>query len=229
MTTRPPSLFYHLVWVLLFLACLGYSWLSGTFENVVFWPASYFLALWLMSGFIPVAFSKIRLNRRGIMINVLLSFVFGWAHFLFESFLILILERLFGYNEHFTLAQLPRSWIGNWYQFLPRILWYWAYLAFLIGYRLWYLYQFEKENSKTREADLGSERIEKMSLQLQPHFLFNSMNSIAMMIRRGETKAAVTMIAELNMLLREILYSDPTIMWPVKEEIALPILNSKIM
>ena len=48
-------------------------------------------------------------------------------------------------------------------------------------------------------------RLDALRMQLQPHFFFNAMNSIAMLVRHGEKDQAVRTIATLSDLLREVL------------------------
>jgi LytS/YehU family sensor histidine kinase len=42
-------------------------------------------------------------------------------------------------------------------------------------------------------------------MQLQPHFLFNALNTVAMLVRQGESQTAVRMLARLSDLLRALL------------------------
>lgn len=51
-------------------------------------------------------------------------------------------------------------------------------------------------------GQLSQARLEALRAQLNPHFLFNAMNSIAMLARRGDQAAAVRMVAGLSDLLR---------------------------
>lgn len=57
------------------------------------------------------------------------------------------------------------------------------------------------------EAKLAHSQLEALRAQLQPHFLFNTLNAIAMMARKGETDGAVRMLAGLSDLLRLALAS----------------------
>ncbi len=57
------------------------------------------------------------------------------------------------------------------------------------------------------EAQLARSQLEALRVQLQPHFLFNTLNAISMMARKGETDGAVRMLAGLSDLLRLALSS----------------------
>jgi anti-sigma regulatory factor (Ser/Thr protein kinase) len=52
------------------------------------------------------------------------------------------------------------------------------------------------------EASLFEARLHALELQLQPHFLFNTLNSISALVRTAQQREAVMMIAGLSELLR---------------------------
>lgn len=52
------------------------------------------------------------------------------------------------------------------------------------------------------EAELSTARLQALRAQLQPHFLFNSLHSIASLARAGDNAAVVRLIAGLSDLLR---------------------------
>lgn len=55
------------------------------------------------------------------------------------------------------------------------------------------------------EAELSAARLEALRAQLQPHFLFNSLHSIASLARSGDTAGVVRLIAGFSDLLRHVL------------------------
>jgi len=60
-----------------------------------------------------------------------------------------------------------------------------------------------QELAATRlEAQLAHAQLEALRVQLHPHFLFNTLNAISMMVRKGESDGAVRMLAGLSDLLR---------------------------
>ena len=52
------------------------------------------------------------------------------------------------------------------------------------------------------EARVTEARLAALRMELNPHFLFNTLNAISALVRRGEHKEAVTMLARLGDLLR---------------------------
>ena len=55
------------------------------------------------------------------------------------------------------------------------------------------------------EAELSSARLDALRAQLQPHFLFNSLHSIASLARAGDNAGVVRLIAGFSELLRNVL------------------------
>ena len=56
--------------------------------------------------------------------------------------------------------------------------------------------------AKQLEASLAEARLHALELQIQPHFLFNTMNAISSLVRGRRNDEAVTMLAGLSDLLR---------------------------
>src|SRR5258705_588256 len=52
------------------------------------------------------------------------------------------------------------------------------------------------------ETSLAEARLHALSLQIQPHFLFNTLNGIASLVRAGQNAQAIGMIGGLSDLLR---------------------------
>jgi sensor histidine kinase YesM len=72
-------------------------------------------------------------------------------------------------------------------------------------YRLiWQKQDVELENEKLKTDNLQS-RYQGLMNQLNPHFLFNSLNSLAFLIRENEQKKALTFIDELSSIFRYVL------------------------
>jgi two-component sensor histidine kinase len=82
---------------------------------------------------------------------------------------------------------------------------YWAILGgtLLLQY---YRRLRERELAATRlNAQLVDARMQALRMQLNPHFLFNALNSIAMLVRDAKREAAVNTLERLSDLLRYVL------------------------
>jgi sensor histidine kinase YesM len=79
----------------------------------------------------------------------------------------------------------------------------------------------EREKQAARiEADLAVARLAALQAQIQPHFLFNSLHTIASLARDGRNADVVKMIADLSDLLRSILDQQRTTL-PLRDEVDL--------
>jgi LytS/YehU family sensor histidine kinase len=58
-------------------------------------------------------------------------------------------------------------------------------------------------------------------MQLHPHFLFNALNTIAMLVREHDADTAVRLTAELGALLRELLRRGTATEVPLRQELEL--------
>jgi two-component system LytT family sensor kinase len=69
------------------------------------------------------------------------------------------------------------------------------------------------------EGELSKAQLAALRRQLEPHFLFNTMNGIAGLIRESRNKEAVGMIAGLGDLLRRVLNDSGRQLVPLGEEV----------
>ncbi len=70
------------------------------------------------------------------------------------------------------------------------------------------------------EAQLAGAELQALRMQLHPHFLFNTLNTIAMLVREQDVTASVKLITQLSDVLRQVLRSVDTQEVPLSEEIA---------
>lgn len=69
------------------------------------------------------------------------------------------------------------------------------------------------------ETELARAQLEALRLQIQPHFLFNTLNSIAALVRRKSNDSALEMIFGLSDLLRSTLERSEHSTVPLAEEL----------
>jgi two-component system LytT family sensor kinase len=78
----------------------------------------------------------------------------------------------------------------------------------------------ERELHTSRvEAQLSGAQLENLRLRVQPHFLFNTLHSIASLVREDQRRSAITMIAGLSDLLRYSLDNAARTFVPLSEEL----------
>ncbi len=108
-----------------------------------------------------------------------------------------------------TLAEYDFKYSINRFMFVIDLNFLIYFAMVFIIYTYYYVKQV-KEAEKHRsvlENQLVNTRMKMLSSQLQPHFLFNTLNSIAVLADLDKEKAKDT-IADLSDFLREILYSS---------------------
>lgn len=104
---------------------------------------------------------------------------------------------------------------------------YWAIVGIAVAANYYQKYR-ERELSasqlqlkaSTLEAQLAQARLAALRMQLQPHFLFNALNSISVLMRE-DVEAANRMLVELSNLLRLTLATDTAHEISLKKEIEL--------
>lgn len=95
--------------------------------------------------------------------------------------------------------------------------------AFVVGTawlgRLVVDYHRKEVESATLSSRLARAQLANLRMQLHPHFFFNTMHTIAAMVRQGRSEAAIETIAELSELLRRALETADLQEIPLDEEL----------
>jgi GAF domain-containing protein len=71
------------------------------------------------------------------------------------------------------------------------------------------------------EAQLAHARLETLQAQLNPHFLFNALNTVAMLVRRGANTDALQGVLSLSELLRKVLMGNRVLEVSLHDELAV--------
>jgi LytS/YehU family sensor histidine kinase len=102
--------------------------------------------------------------------------------------------------------------------------WTWFFLAWA-GLYLALSYSFDVQAEQIRSAELQARahaaQLRALHSQINPHFLFNSLNSVSALILDGEAAKADSMVSKLSHFLRMGLSIDPSATIPLASEIAL--------
>jgi hypothetical protein len=88
------------------------------------------------------------------------------------------------------------------------ILFMWCSLYFSI--KQWQQSSMEKERLLRAESEVREARLLALRYQLNPHFLFNSLNAVSTLVLDGNAPAATRMLAQIGDLLRSSLDSEVT-------------------
>jgi two-component system LytT family sensor kinase len=180
-----------------------------------------FWYLWALLAPVVVWFARrVPLEGRG----------WGWRALAHAGFAVLIslvhasleigFRSLAVFHIHTTVLRLTRSsLVQAFYSLGTDLLVYGAILG------TWYVLTLykklrEREVAASRlEAQLTQARLQALRSQLQPHFFFNAMNTIAMLVRAQENALAIRTVAGMSDLLRHVLQEDPPALVPLGEEL----------
>jgi LytS/YehU family sensor histidine kinase len=93
----------------------------------------------------------------------------------------------------------------------------WSALYYGINY---YLLLEEEIDQRTRlESQASSAQLAMLRYQLNPHFLFNTLNSISTLVLLKQTERANAMLARLSSFLRYTLANEPTAQVTLAQEV----------
>jgi two-component sensor histidine kinase len=93
-----------------------------------------------------------------------------------------------------------------------------GWIALYYGLRFWIDFQIEKERKEEALVLAQTAELEMLRYQLNPHFLFNSLNSIRALVDENQ-KAAKSMITELSEFLRYSLLQKDVKLVPLSREL----------
>jgi len=165
----------------------------------------------------------LRLDARfKILSKHLIGRLFFHAAFcLFAAFLHIILYCAI--VQFFDLSATPRTYFNRLQNQLKLffhldIICYWA--VFGVNYAIGYYRRYrEEELRSTRlEAKFAQTQLQMLKMQLHPHFLFNTLNAVSVLMTK-DVKAAKKMLVSLSDLLRKSLEDVGTDVVPLEQEL----------
>jgi sensor histidine kinase YesM len=177
------------------------SWLLGVWISAAFTP----LILWLGRRF---PFER-RVWVRRTAIHLLLSLAFAITHLSVMSF---VVTRLGLYSALMKPSFGATFFLLMILGFHGNVVAYWTVLGLQTAFHYYNQYlerrrkalQLELQASELR-TELVRAQLTALKGQLQPHFLFNTLNAIMVLVRQGKGAQAEEMLARLSDLLRGVL------------------------
>jgi two-component sensor histidine kinase len=219
-------------WLLIAAACLVPAFLDAlrSFLNSKFvgsgrvdWGDVVFAGSeWLFLGALtPIAYvlarrfplkQENRIRNLGIHFLGSLLLCFGWA-----TLGILLGMMMSRYPAQKDLGRSYVSWL------LTSLPWSVFMYFTVLGCVYAFSYYQEVRERETREARLAAQlseaKLGALRMQLHPHFLFNSLNAITVLVRDQKTREASDMLELLSRLLRQVLQSDQAELIPLRQEL----------
>jgi sensor histidine kinase YesM len=160
------------------------------FQRALFWAVLAPIVLWLRTQ-VPLKSGR---WIGGVTFHVAASFLFMFAYFLVRMGLSGPIESWDAFWEMSVRSFYGRNLID--------VLFYWTVIGVAYALRTRESYQRETLRSAQLEARLIEAELKALKHQLNPHFLFNTMNTIAVLVREQRNDDAVQLIARLSSLLR---------------------------
>ncbi|HSJ14441.1 MAG TPA: sensor histidine kinase [Longimicrobiales bacterium] len=159
--------------------------------------------------------------RRNTLVHVTAGIVFAGVHLVVSSY---ISQQLtYGGGSRDFAAYLSRL-LGIY--FIVEIIFYWAIVG--VDHAIDYAHRLrERERAAAQlalkasrlEAGLARANLESLRMQINPHFLFNTLNAISVLALKGEKHTVVRTLALLSDLLR-ISLEHPEQLVPLRDEIS---------
>jgi len=110
---------------------------------------------------------------------------------------------------------IPEAFRGNFHSSLPT---YWLILFVYYSIDYYAKYRDREVRASQLEARLSAAQLQALKMQLNPHFLFNTLNSISSLMYT-DVEAADAMMTQLSEFLRLTLESDGSMEVPLRQEL----------
>lgn len=106
------------------------------------------------------------------------------------------------FDEPWKSGFWPMALAGFYGRNLIDMAYYWTVIAFGYGLEIRRKYRDEELKASQLETKLYETELKALRQQMHPHFLFNTMNTISVLVREGRNADAVNLVARLSTLLR---------------------------
>ena len=103
--------------------------------------------------------------------------------------------------------------------FHENIITYWGILGIQWGFRYYRGFREREMHASELKAQLVKAQLSALKMQLQPHFLFNTLNAIMVLVRQQRGRQAEEMLARLSDLLRCVLEDVEAQQIPLRREL----------
>lgn len=196
---------------------------SFEWQSMIRYPFSAYLSYWALSYVVIDFFlySKRWKRLHFILFHSLMSILFAIIHKSLTYISGLLLERLFLPQESLDWRALIVLWGDTWFDIINGVGVYWLMLFVLTALDYRHRYQDQALQALGLKTQLTDAQLNSMRMQLQPHFLFNALNAIVMMVRRNDQDKAISMIIGLSEMLRNNLSQKRKQFISLEEELSL--------
>jgi two-component system LytT family sensor kinase len=201
------SLFIAGIWFILGLIYSGQSFFYylSTGEKFL-WQKSLFHSFVLcaegalLTGPVFRLAERFRLDSKSFFRNITFHFFAGILVGLFQQTLYVVIVDFI--ESGFTIQLTPRQMLPLIIGFFEYgVLIYWSLVFIFHAVSYYHNFQDEKKRASELHSQLIESQLQALKMQLQPHFLFNTLNAISVLVKK-EPVLAQKMITRLSDLLR---------------------------
>ncbi|MGH7449772.1 MAG: sensor histidine kinase [bacterium] len=134
-----------------------------------------------------------------LFIHLFASAVLTCVHIALHA-LIIVLTEPFPWRQNYEFSGVFGSQLRSIFDL--DFLIYWGVLGVGMAFSYYQKYREGELRAVELQAQLAQAQLQALKMQLHPHFLFNTLNAIAALVRKHEDRAATDMLAGLSDLLR---------------------------
>jgi signal transduction histidine kinase len=147
---------------------------------------------------------------------ILVGVVFGASYLVGTLWSVV---QKFNLWEIYRHGYRPSEWFYYFQQGLDAVYIVLCWSGLYFGVKYYQLLQSEKQKALKANTMAHEAQLKMLRYQLNPHFLFNTLNAISTLVLVEENKNANTMVSRLSDFLRYTLNTDPIKKVPLEQEI----------
>jgi two-component system, LytTR family, sensor kinase len=194
-------------WTIFAVVCAVQVWMSmlthgHSLARIVFYQAVVW-NFWIFFTFAIAGLAR-RLpltppRMRNVLVHLLAGCIVGLVHAAWWVGCMLVIRPY----DRMNPTDFAVPFLSLAFSQLPLELLLYALVVLAAQAEVYYARYREREvRAAQLEKSLAEARLHALELQIQPHFLFNTLNAVSALVRTGQTEQAVGMIAGLSDLLR---------------------------
>jgi len=213
------------IWMLLgIFSSVNLYFIEAREDNPINWFTAF---VWAMPDMLIWAFftpvialllTRFRLERgswkRSMLVHALVGFSFPLIHGIIDAFVNAAIYWSYGLS--FSFGHSISAHIT--YEYFQMVIIYWLVVSVLTGIRYYQQFRERELRAAQLESQLSQAQLQALRMQLNPHYLFNSLNAVSALVE-DEPKKARELLANLGDLLRTSLEGEQDNFVPLENEL----------
>jgi len=152
--------------------------------------------------------------KRSMLVHALVGFSFPLIHGIIDAFVNAAIYWSYGLS--FSFGHSISAHIT--YEYFQMVIIYWLVVSVLTGIRYYQQFRERELRAAQLESQLSQAQLQALRMQLNPHYLFNSLNAVSALVE-DEPKKARELLANLGDLLRTSLEGEQDNFVPLENEL----------